>query len=157
MGLEVRQHRRERRPGPPAAGAADHAEERPGELYEELDHVSGRGAEDVLGPEVEGRVEVVAQGPEHLRGLGSVGDEGGRHRAGARPDEEVEMLVERSRRERFLEGREDTDLVEGADDAAAGENEGPPFTVRSLHGGRLTGGHGWCARPATERDPRTRS
>src|SRR5438094_903574 len=64
MGLEVRQHRRERRPGPSADGAADHAEERPGELCEELDHVSGGGAEDVLGPEVEGRVEVVAQGPE---------------------------------------------------------------------------------------------
>src|SRR5881396_3522915 len=153
MGLEVRQHRRERRPGPSADGAADHAEERPGELCEELDHVSGGGAEDVLGPEVEGRVEVVAQGPEHLRGLGSVGDEGGRHRAGARPDEEVEMLVERSRRERFLEGREDTDLVEDADDAAAGENEGPPFAVRGLHGGMLTGDHGWSPRLATERRP----
>src|SRR5438552_5754999 len=150
MGLEIRQHRREHRPGPSADGAADRAEERPGELCEELDHVSGGGAEDVLGPEVEGRVEVVAQGPEHLRGLGSVGDEGGRHRAGARPDEEVEMLVERSRRERFLEGREDTDLVEDADDAAAGENEGPPFAVRGLHGGMLTGGHGWSPRLATE-------
>src|SRR5438128_1822993 len=157
MGLEIRQHRRERCPAPSADGVADRAEERPGELCEELDHVSGGGAEDVLGPEVEGRVEVVAQGPEHLRGLGSVGDEGGRHRAGARPDEEVEMLVERSRRERFLEGREDTDLVEDADNAAAGENEGPPFAVRGLHGGMLTGDHGWSPPPATERYPESRS
>src|SRR5438093_11478808 len=153
MGLEIRQHRGERCPAPSADGAADRAEERPGKPCEELDHASGGGAEDVLGPEVEGRVEVVAQGPEHLRGLGSVGDEGGRHRAGARPDEEVEMLVERSRRERFLEGREDTDLVEDADDAAAGENEGPPFALRGLHGGMLTGDHGWSPPLATERRP----
>ncbi len=157
MGLDIRQHRRERRPAPSADGAADRAEERSGELGEELDHVSGGGAEDVLGPEVEGRVEVVAQGPEHLRGLGSVGDEGGRHRAGARPDEEVEVLAERSRRERLLEGREDTDLVEHADDAAAGENERPPFAVRGFHGGMLTGGHGWSSRLATERHLGSRS
>src|SRR6266446_1456245 len=157
MGLEVRQHRRERRAAPSADGAADGAEERPGELCEELDHVSGGGAEDVLGLEVERRVEVVAQGPEHLRGLGSVGDQGGRHRAGARSDEEVEMLAERSWRERFLEGCEDTDLVKHADDAAAGENEGPPFAVRGLPGGLLTGDHGWSPRLATERRPESRS
>src|SRR6266404_5605944 len=157
MGLEVRQHRRERRPAPSADGAADRAEERPGELCEELDHVSGGGAEDVLGPEVEGRIKVVGQGPEHLRGLGSVVDEGGCHRAGARPGEEVEMLVERSRPERFLEGREDTDLVEDADDAAAGENEGPPLAVRGRQGGMLTGDHGWSPRLATEPCPESRS
>src|SRR5207247_5610270 len=107
--------------------------------------------------ESEGGDGGVAAGPEQVRGLGSVADEGGRHRAGARPDEEVEMLVERSRRERFLEGREDTDLVEDADDAAAGENEGPPLAVRGLQGGTLAGDHGWSPRPATERRPESRS
>ena len=67
------------------------------------------------------------------------------------------MLVERSRRERFLEGREDADLVEDADDAAAGENEGPPFAVRGLHGGMLTGDHRWSSRLMTERHLESRS
>jgi len=61
------------------------------------------------------------------------------------------------RRGRSGEGREDTDLVEDADDAAAGENEGPPFAVRGLHGGMLTGDHGWSLRLATERHPDSRS
>src|SRR5882724_7857841 len=43
------------------------------------------------------------------------------------------------------------------DDAAAGENEGPPFAVPGLHGGMLTGGHGWSPRLATEPYPESRS
>src|SRR6266403_1477666 len=46
---------------------------------------------------------------------------------------------------------------EDADDAAAGENEGPPFAVPGLHGGMLTGDHGWSLRLATERHPDSRS
>ena len=63
LGLEISEHRGERCAPTSPEGASDRAEEWTDELCEELGHVPG-DPENVLGVEVEGRIEVVAQGSE---------------------------------------------------------------------------------------------
>jgi hypothetical protein len=69
------------------------------------------------------------------------------------PHEEVEMLTEGARRKRLLEGRQDTDLVEHADDAPAGENEGRPFALGGRHSALRVCDHGSSPSVTTERWP----
>jgi hypothetical protein len=88
---------------------------------------AGRGLEKRVGgvdgaaPEVQRVVQVLVDDAEDLRGPDAVRQERGHDRAGAAAHVDVEARVAV---QTIFQGRDGTDLVHPADDAAAGEGEG---------------------------------